>query len=764
MDKVRVLDEDPMDSGSGSHVSDLDVLNDNETDTLGRRILQEQLERQQREKKENRRPFFRAQGRRARTQIAIDSGLGTAPPLHQRTVSEGSNIVQNPPLNVPREWGRRGRRRGDWRRNFGSDEEPKDAGAAGVKVDEDSIFPHRTLYTGDEHPLLSPSGVMAAVENTPPSMRRQRQSSSPSSMHHMNTTLLQSKDAEDIEFNDASLLVSTPAVNQRNRKIDHLMKEEIAIVKKQQVTSRTLTQIHDRPGSAPGSDQKPKRRSRRMSDKESQPDIMGHHNARDPAVAFDPEPSKKKSVHSRNDSIALLRKLARVSSLSPSPSRDGDPVRARRKSDDDVSAVPLDLHSGNEQRTTKKSSTARERIEARRVRINDEKARKEEAVHVEPTPVTQTRDPTSKTPVTVGAWVDTPGRPAEQPTPNAVAEPIRPHAGAPSKRHPRRMLSEPAHPKSALEAVVQDAKENRDPLLGESTIASLEDIVHPNLDPTNSTITQDVGEKSSAEPAKDQMEDGLTQAEKDRREEDIALANLNKRLQSTRSNIKDANRGLRRIENRIEAATETEPERITEYIVQEESSEIKWPRHLRPYTHHNNRTICEHCGGSYTSVWVGLWTEFRENFWTYDGGSNQDRFRLTWFGWTVLLWCSWYNLESSLQSAYGYRYNAYFPFVIPTLFFRLIGLGSVWTWIGASCTTSLKFLFGTEPQPRPIARIQTPLPNINVADTLAAGIGEGEWYGTVAQATATSTAVTRAVNSAGGALDQAGSMWDDEVL
>ncbi|KAM3421706.1 hypothetical protein BST61_g2089 [Cercospora zeina] len=788
MDKVRVQDGDDRSSES----IDLSALNDNETDDFGRRILAHQREKLAQQTEQSRPLFPRARPRplRPKTLDPLITVGGTliekTRPIHQRNASEG-DYKATPGLSVPQEWGRRAKRR-EWQRRSISDENRI------IRQDKDSIFPIQTLYTGDDgsviSPILSPGGglIRHNVEDTPPSMTRKRLMSSPSSMRHMNTTLqdVQSEGAA-FEFNEESMLVSTPAaVNRRDRKIDAMMKGEIEAVEKQGIAKRRVSEILERPGSAPSSDlasRVAKRRERRLSDKENAVEAV-----EDGVVATATvETRKTQRSHSRTDSIALLRTLARVSSLSPSSGRDQEPDPTARPEEPPVSSGTEGAHP-----TSGKASMARDRLEARRVRINDEKARRDEASEVEATPAPQDHDrgQAHKTPVITGAWVDTPARPQESQPSNTTdvagqgnnAQHARISAlksTSSNARAPRRGLSEPTHPKSALEAVVTDAKTSRDPQLGDSTLASLENIVNPDLERTNSNTAEDLSKDvpSDAESLKH-----LTQAEKDRRQEDLALAALNKRLRSTRTTIKDAARSIQRIESQMEHLPEDRPkpgsaaETVHEVVYTDGQQIPPWPRHLKPYTQpHNSRTICEHCGGSYTSVYSALWTETREFFFTYTG-QNHDRPRPTAIGWAVLLWILWYCIESSLCDPWGYSRiaEAHFPFALPALLFkpfRWLGWMEypVGRWFGEMVVEPvLHFVFGGALAP---ARGKVSIPasaaeagKRRLYESGVTGTPYSEWI--KASATAVSGATTKMAQSVGDALDQAGvgQMWDDEYL
>lgn len=261
-----------------------------------------------------------------------------------------------------------------------------------------------------------------------------------------------------------------------------------------------------------------------------------------------------------------------------------------------------------------------------------------------------------------------------------------------SLRDPRRVISEPPHPKSALEAIVNEAKENHDPQYGENTIASLEDIIHPNLESTISTLNNTpeaapkreervyrpsrLAEAMGADdsPDKNRRTEDLRQAE-DRRQEDLTLEALNKRLTTAHSTLTDANRGLRRIENRIEGvdgddAKERKPAGAdktgTKSVLSQktatkgaQSASAAIPVSAPSATVVQGVHVCARCGGH--SLWRGLWGEFLGNFYTHSEGRG---YRFTWLGWLLLLWLLWLTAELSLHDVYAdYMYGPIFPFV-----------------------------------------------------------------------------------------------------
>ena len=127
------------------------------------------------------------------------------------------------------------------------------------------------------------------------------------------------------------------------------------------------------------------------------------------------------------------------------------------------------------------------------------------------TPMPKDRLLDDKTPVVTGAWVDTP----------ALAKDARPslpsHKSAPAgvstrdavPEKPRTVESTRAghsdRPKSALEDIVRDARKDPNGPFGDATIQSLEDIIHPNADPTDTTLTSDVGGATRQETSKNRQ-------------------------------------------------------------------------------------------------------------------------------------------------------------------------------------------------------------------------------------------------------------------
>lgn len=875
---TKVQAHDDHTSGSGSDLSNLSAL-ENGTDTFGQEILRHERDVRRLKELSSRPQAFRKA--RPRPRIAAprpQEGFanGVAKALtngqdNQRAGGSGSND-SDPPLNVPREWGRKAKRNNDWLKKIHAptmeDVRQKPAVSPERKPDEDAIVPHRTAYTGDEYFSPPRDGVKQSVE-------------SPSSLRHMNSTLKEIMDSEDQDFTAADLLQSTPAATRSlglegGRGIDELTRLEIQNLERQGVTSRHLDQITERspngalrrssstrlralaqadavaargdaetrPQTAPASQQRPTRIPRRKS-------LIGVNKENAAPNSTDNERFKSTQTvkltqrtsqpvtfrkaqrpgHARTDSMDILRKLARVSSLSPSPAakdkgqsdkqaRHTEQKGPSESPDAQESPLPLSAKSANSDYVFvgKPGDAQSDQLPLESPLEADEEAEElpvpeaeQDLPDIDVTPAPQEQPFTAKTPVVTGAWVDTPKpltdlRPLLQTTDSTIVRAFGTPSGAatlepkdsPIEDHVRRTFSEPIHPKSALEAVVQEARDHPDSQLGETTIQSLEDIIHPDMDATDTTLNVNVG--GMAQEILEQLDEDreMTQAEKDRRQESLAMEAMNKHLRNARTSIKDANRGMRRVEHRVDAI---HGEEATASPAQPNANKGKPPESGAQeqqilLTGGRRATHCPTCGG-YTSIWRALLSEFRSCFYTWPpptAGKKQYLPALTWLGLFCLAWFAWYVVESTL--CYNYCHPLYaekmidygvdmdaprFPFVIPTLFFR--PLRPIWKpafeALGEAFIVFANAAFGWEvakPEPWPIKPANARVVRDAFAGTYDAGGDHDYWMSnrwagnTIGSAASTTVATMASVTTRiGGSLGQAvddwaGSMWDDEVL
>ena len=835
MDKVQSHDDETQ--GSGSGVSDLSAL-ENDTDDFGRRLLQHHRDEQRLSNaRGNGQPFRKARPKpRVAESILREERERESKEDQQRLGSSDSND-SDPPVTIPREWGRKARRQRDWMKKIIEPSEVDESEHIhDAKPEEDAIYPHRTAYTGDidwQDSTLDP--------NTPPSMRRQRHSAAatPSSMRHMNTTLRPSASSEDGDFTAASLLASTPAATRLPRKIDELTRREIEDIERQGLTTRALDEMDQRSPNgtlrrtsstrlreraiADGMAGSPPRLSRQLTlpadtaspskiprrrrspiggNKENVPingDVNGHDDTKqagatkiptlaDPAANVQNSPRTR---HHRNDSMNLLRKLARVSSMSPSPARekaDVDDVQKKDTSAPRTDAAPSSTKAAGGSEVTKAKPSRNERKSSgwglefdalAGSRGDDENGNGEAAKEQKEAPVSGTdKTPAPKdqpangtTPVVTGAWVDSSlpnGASSAAQTKNAVQQPgavssdkatVTGDANGPNDDL-RRVRSDPPRPKSALEAIMQETRNQENDLqFGESTIQSLEDIVHPNFDLTDPTITFEYDTAAAVQESIDTGEE-LTQAQKDRRQEDLALEGLNKHLRTARTSIKDANRGLRRVENKIDAAQEVlqpapTPKTTTTIIVRK-------PADANGYTH------CDVCGGGYHSVWYALWAEFRSLFYSWDP-SARFGITFTWLGAWCLCWTIWYLIECTLCAYYckpeyavpgtkfppsGYD-TPRFPFTIPMVLFK--PWQKYWGPTLYALEDAVEAYLHELTMEIPLDSPPPIQPSLRKTFARTVPV-RSEW---VAAATATSVRVAQSVMDA---VDEVGSMWDDEFL
>ena len=836
MEKVQ---DETLGSGA-SGMSDLSAL-ENETDDFGRKLIQRQRDAQRLSNiRHNRRAFKRARTnprvaeRLAREERDMD-GEGEQDP--QRTVRAVSGEGEQQ-VTAPRQWGRKARKQTDWMKKIREPSITSKSEDEG-KADENVIYPRRTssAFSGDDNPLLDWETVdrpLQSIENTPPSMRRRARLPTPSSMHHMNTTLKPGDESDDGEFNAASLLSSTPATR-LPRKIDELTRREIENIERRGLTTRALDHIDDispnatrrasrnslreqaladgmdgepaspsaRPISAPAAAKvtSPSKIPRRPgsalgSNKENFPFSdggQGYKSTRTTglsdrtahAVSTKSTTSQQTSQrpgHKRNDSMGLLRRLARVSSMSPSP--------ARKDAVDSDKAK----HDGN--RPTSAGEETASRPTSRKVDFVSEVKKHAEDSGVDQGELGKIKPEEEhhggQTERSLGAGsAQTPIPPPKRSRSKEVDHTSKTSADQ-NHHEPNHDHTNPPTRKSALDDLVYQAKYlDNTQQYGENTMASLEDIAHPNLDQTDPTITFDF-DALKREQEKVEDEPHLTQEEKDRRQEDLAVEAMNRHLRAASSSIKDANRGLRRVENRIE----TQEERRARVSAEEALPGKPAPVHPTTTTATaiaKPHVYCTCASRPAHGAWYALYAELRACFYTY--GTEPDAkyswltIRPTWLGLAVLLWITWYLSETTLCSYFcnpRFAVRQYhwpredapeFPFVIPTLVFRPVKFlwkpvcdmlawffGAAFHWMFGDSSSSSRPPSVTNARAEEAQRFARQMREAVASGrgwwdddgVGSAGAAAGEW---MASAT---TVGRRVAQSVVDVVDEAGSMWDDE--
>ncbi|KAE8837231.1 hypothetical protein PTNB73_08135 [Pyrenophora teres f. teres] len=309
----------------------------------------------------------------------------------------------------------------------------------------------------------------------------------------------------------------------------------------------------------------------------------------------------KRMPYRREDSQDLLRRLARASNT-PSPQRvepsrpstaanssqtmplDAERTQSENKETPSEAPVPAGSKSESipEQKREGAPREAEAEVEAEAEAVADAPAKQPpeslpdndaEYVHVDATPLPKERPVLdAKTPMVTGAWVDTPGpRTMSRPVTRegASSRSLSPRKKSPKGSLRRNASSErpasipeaeetaptnlstevirPKLPTSALQAVVDSAKskgrrESAD--YGDSTINSLEELITPLPD--------------SPAPEEDTLQ-GLplptssprNEAERQRQQEALHLHRMADHLRATRTSLRDASRGMKRVEDQI---------------------------------------------------------------------------------------------------------------------------------------------------------------------------------------------------------------------
>lgn len=867
MQKIQVHDEDTLGSGSGSGISDISAL-ENETDTLGRAIMQH--ERDARRLRDvlhaDQPPLVKT---RARPRVADIMArqerqeIVTSSRHQDRVGSSGSNDSE-PPLNIPREWGVRARSHRGWMRKIREPSEAdiqlpqvEDAVKSHLTPDEDAIAPHRTAYSGDDYWSSPSDDRLPAVEDTPPSMNRHRTSSQPSSLRHMNTTLRHIMDSEDQDFSELSLLASTPAVTRTRKTLGSLAGREVESIEQkervdrglQQLSARltsnrsrrrrsrdgamsptagtagvTTTDVYEpRPVTAPPANIRPGVTHRRslIGNKENIP-VNGRTGTQykgsetvtitdrtAQAVTFK---QPQRPGHARNDSMKLLQRLARVSSMSPSPkgSSSNDPaVRSEQdpshqRPNTSHSDLPVDrnmlrsgLHGNNDKTDARRFRTRSlgdqyDQNQFAAMRASDQHEDDElptpvdEADELHQVSLRNARDKPVNVKENQGSTMarSTDVRPLLRATDSTILRAFGTPSGEAALEGPNPHDSDPAHvgdtksmsnrPRSALEDIMREARENPGGPFGDNTMQSLEDIAHPNLDVTDTTLTLDASANAtSGEAEVIKLGGPLTQAERERRNEDLVIDGMDRHLRAASSNIQDVSRGLRRVENRVDNAN-TEPAEPALVSTAEPPKTVK-PISATPTW----CTKCEICGGSYRSVWRALFGEILYVFY-HDDPSARFGIRLTWLGVlvpTFLLWylaeyilCSYYCHPKYAKSMVGFGVDPdapRWPFVVPTLTFR--PLRPVWrpvvNWLEPMYTAAFNLVIGTpeEPWVHPEMQVSKGTPGYkSLGDWREKRAWQTKWTGSIASSTL--AAAARVTRSFVDAVDEIGLMGDDEWL
>lgn len=736
----RMVNDDTHNSGE-SGLSNLSAL-DNPTDDFDRVIAQHARDA----KRLNDALHGNTQGKafsRARTGRRQPMGRAIEDMAGEDVKRERHNSVPEPPVTVPREWGTRGARKDRWLDRLTGQQEDQDVKDQGEG--DGTIIRHGKSYNGDQSPIDEWEAVadrpLPSVEDTPPSMRKhQRLQTSPTSLRHLNSSNADGYFDDDDDFGTGSMIASTPVFSRHNRKIDQLSLLEIEDLQKREVANNEPNRIAEfsangnalrktsssrirqrvlaedpktntsappvrpttAPGRTPSPSKIPKRRQSLYGNKENVP-VNGDRTAGFKAsetVGVDRTVGTRSNVpqrpgHERNKSMNLLRTLARVSSMSPSPGKNRAAApRPLSRGSSSGSIKASSILAGPQESGGSSDSSPQSVVEKRAVSAESQQSKefaadresepaqdrpKEEPPaitqdDVEQTPTRSTMPDQGKTPVVTGAWVDTQleikpdsqtdDLKIDEPSGVAVQDFSQPSTSP--GEVPLRSLSEPKLPRSALEAIVQQDRDATERQYGDSTMNSLEGIIRQNGDGTDLETTIEV--ESTAQEiveAMDAADDGqsLTQAEKDRRQELLAMEAMNRHLRLARTSLKEADRGMRRVENRFDHLDDGKagppekeykpaaqaPNQVITKIENAPKAAEATTSSIAPAAHTSDKH-CPTCGTPYRGVWRALWTEFTDCFYVRSPASPIG-IRLTRLGLFCLITTLWYLLESSLWYA-----------------------------------------------------------------------------------------------------------------
>jgi hypothetical protein len=518
--------------------------------------------------------------------------------------SSSASTRSDPAVQPPTAWGRKGRTKRNWMRTITADDEPT------------------TPRPDDE------DAPRASVEDSPLSHKASRQ--------HTPVSLRPRADDWDFDFNEASLIASTPYLP-RNTALDDIRQREIESLREQGVTKHRLDRLREtspedrrRPASAsartatsqqdgtiepaPGVPGSPERRIRNRTSSwqkmSKSVTTTGEASEHAPITVYrkstetvgvvnrqllaNAQAGPKRPAHRREDSHDLLRRLARVSSTTPSPGRNATvrPQTAPASQPENfapnkvLEATPTlppaekppiqnlvnDLFGERTTTAAMDSQSQQAHTDhAPEPQTGEASLQNPQTEDVDVTPFPVERSMLNpKTPVVTGAWVDTPRpvtaarpdkrarSPSKSPKKNSQAE--QPAATTSSTSVAQDIQSSstrirPTLPGSVLEAVVEHARTDSDHQsggLGDSTINSLEDLIAPMPD----NVDTDNPDEDTLQDLQVPTAAPRNEAERRRQQETLQLHRMNERLRTARTNIRDASRGIRRVENRVEHVDE----------------------------------------------------------------------------------------------------------------------------------------------------------------------------------------------------------------
>jgi hypothetical protein len=662
---------------SGSDVSGLTSL-ENEAGTDAFDLLMMQNEREERRRNALRgqvQPF-----RKARAQPRV--GLTMQNLERHGSYSNGLQGIRSPPsssggsdpaVQPPREWGRKARVRKNWLRTITADSEAG-AGAEGKGMDIQEETPRQANTRGAVTMVDAPR---PSIEDSPLSHKGSRPGT-PASSRRPNVHFDRDQSLDfSIDFNEASMIASTPYIP-RNTLLDEIRQREIDSLNEQAASEPVLDDMQqsemDNPNEQAvttnrldelrsGSPEETRAPKVPVKDSTEEPRVTSPTKPRlrkaplplhkkssetvglvDPGLSANAQSNPTRATQKRDESHHLLRRLARLSSSTPSPSGPSA-SRPHIASEQPQEHGPSERMPESNLAPMKQESASSKQVkdfpptQLPESGIAPQPVKDTDAANVDATPAPHKPALLNmKTPVVTGAWVDTPAprtvqtrnesqtRPRSRfPRKQSASVDPQEESSARSAIGPRNQqktpeVARPTLPRSAVEAIVKEAKMNGNRSetvdeYGDSTIESLEGL-----------MGQD-GEGELVELDDDTLQ-GLqlpttaprTEAERKRQQEVAQLLNMRQRLRSTATSVRDANRGLRRVEHQVE------------------HSEGQEQRARTP------RTECPCAAeGHHINPWTIAWRGTKRLFYRPE---NPKRYGLTWLGIASLLFWIWFISET----------------------------------------------------------------------------------------------------------------------
>jgi hypothetical protein len=515
--------------------------------------------------------------------------------------SSTGSARSDPAIHAPATWGRKSRSNRNWMRTITYEEEQQQQQQQTPAPADDTI--HNHYDEADAHvPRRSVEDSPLSHKGTPRNDQSQEWDLT-------------------FELNEASMIASTPYIP-RSTVLDDIRQREIESVKEQAAATARLERIrqgspeHTRRRASSTRTVDTVNSSIRTTEQVTQPSPSPKRRLRtrthswqsigkaqpvtgmgkeDPPVAMYKSAENIATVdrevvvtaqampprripNRREDSQDLLRRLARVSNtpsprqVAPSRPESAPPGLLDSASQTGVTETTQSESKPASVEETHASAEVPNAAAATSTAQQDENEPKEgEAPQAEAAANTEQADATPmpkerpvlnpKTPVVTGAWVDTPGpRTVQRPSVTSRSRSQSPMKGSPRKQRlsdkAEALPVEPVRPqlpKSALQALVDEAKsQGRRPSadFGDSTINSLEDLIAPSAE---SPMDED-----TLQGLQLPTETPRNEAERQRQQELLHLHRMNDRLRAARTSIRDASRGMKRVEDQVEHVEEGE--------------------------------------------------------------------------------------------------------------------------------------------------------------------------------------------------------------